>query len=130
MTGILELLLKYRFTLNSGEDSRPIDEQNKFFRINPLRQLAASFGTPTPDQNKDSFRLGNYFTKELHARGMIAQEGPGWFFAPALTAQSDVRAAGSTDNSAAEPSPAAAAESTQAAMRKQIEDSQRELEAV
>jgi len=35
--------------------------------------------------------------KGLHARGMIAQEGLEWLFAPALTAQPDVRAAGCRD---------------------------------
>ena len=52
---------------------------------------------------------------------MIAQEGLEWFFAPALTAQPDVLAAGSTGYSADGPTPAAAAGSTQAAISKQIE---------
>ena len=51
--------------------------------------------------------------KELHARGMVVQEGFGFFFDSALAAQPDLRDAGSTEDSAAE-----AAESTQAAMRK------------
>ena len=59
--------------------------------------------------------------KGFHARGMIVQEGLEFLFDPALTAQPDVRAAGSTGKSAAESTPAAAAEFTQAAMRKKIE---------
>ena len=47
--------------------------------------------------------------------------GLGWFFAPTLTDQSDERAAESTRDLAA------AAESTKAAMRKQIEAMQRDL---
>ena len=64
--------------------------------------------------------------KELHARLMITQEGLECFFAPALAAQPDVRAAGSADNSAVGPTPAVAAECT----LKQIEALQRELAAV
>ena len=40
--------------------------------------------------------------KELNAGGMIVQGGLECPFAPALTAPPDVRAAGTTDNSAAE----------------------------
>ena len=65
--------------------------------------------TPPPDENKGKFQLRKYVMNELHAREMIAQEGFECPFAPELTAKPDVRAAGSTDNSAAEPTPAAAA---------------------
>ena len=109
---------------------RPVDEQTNLFRIDPLRQLAASFGTPTLAQSKGKIQLGKCVMKGLHARGMIVQEGFEFFFAPALTTQPNVRAAGSTDNSAAGPTPAAATESTQAAMRKQNGALQHELAAV
>ena len=61
----------------------------------------------------------------LHARGVIVQEGLEFFFDSALAAQPDVHDAGPTEDPAAE-----AAKSTQAAMRKQIEDLQRQLAAV
>ena len=83
-----------------------------------------------PDQNRSKFQLGKCIMKGLHARGMIFQEDFEFFFAPALNAQPDVRATGSTDNPSAGLTPEAAAESTQAAMRKQIEAFQRELAAV
>ena len=50
--------------------------------------------------------------------------------APALTALTDERAAGLTENAATEPIPAAPAESTQAAMLKQTEALQHEFAAV
>ena len=99
---------------------RPADEQIRLLQIGPLRQLAAPLGTPTPGKNKGEFQLGKFGTKGLHTRGVIVQEGPEFFFAPA----------GSTDNSAAELTPEAAAGSTQAAMRKQIDALQRKFAAV
>ena len=94
-TDIVEVLLKFGLTLNSGGDSRPVDEQINCRRIDPMQQLAACFGTQTPDQNKDKVLLGKYVMKELHARGMIVQEDLEFFFAPALTAQTVlVRGAG------------------------------------
>ena len=68
--------------------------------------------------------------KEPYARGMVVQEELECPFAPTLTAQPDERAAGSTESSAAEPTPAAAAGSAQTTMAKQIEALQRELAAV
>ena len=138
---IVVVLLEFGFTL---EDSRPIDVQINCLLIDPLRYLAACFGTPTPDQNKNKFLLGKYDLKELHARGILVQEGLEFFFDPALSAPPDVRGSGSTEDSAAEAaestdvrdagptedSAAVAAESTLAAMRNQIEASQRELAAV
>ena len=62
--------------------------------------------------------------KELHARGMVVQEDLEFFFAPALAAQPDLRAVGSTEDLAE------AAELKQAAMPQQIEDVQRQLAAV
>ena len=112
---LVEALLEFGFTLNSGEDSRPVDEQTNGLLIDPLLQLAACFGTPTPDQNKDKFVLGKYVLRALHARGMLVQRGLEWLFDPALNAPPDGRDAGSTEDSAA-----GTAESTQAAMRKQI----------
>ena len=56
-TDVVEFLLKFGFTLNSGDDSRPIDNQIGRLRIGLLRQFAACSGIPTPDQNKDKFQL-------------------------------------------------------------------------
>ena len=67
---------------------------------------------------------------EIYARRVVVQEGLECPFAPALAAQPDVRAAGSTKNPAAKPMPAAAAKFTQAAMRKQIVALHRELSAL
>ena len=53
---------------------------------------------------------------------MVVQEDLGFFFASALAALPDVRAAGSTENLAGEPTPAALAELTQADMLQQIEN--------
>ena len=68
------------------------------------------------DSNKDKFQLGKVAIKGLNTHGMVVQKVLEFFFAPALIAQPDVRAAGSTDSPAAEPRPAAAAESTQASL--------------
>ena len=48
----VEVLFKFGFNLNSGADSWPVDEQTRHLCIDPFRQLAAYFRTPTPDQNK------------------------------------------------------------------------------
>ena len=48
-TDILAVLLDLEFTLSSDEGCRPAVEQINCLRIGPLRQLAACFGTPTPD---------------------------------------------------------------------------------
>ena len=118
------MLHDLKFTLSPAEEYRPVDERTDCLCIDPLRQLAACFGTPTPDQNKDKFQLGKYVMKELHAGGVIVQTGLEFFFESALTAQHHVRAAGSTEDLAA------AAELIQAAMLQQIEDVQLHLAAV
>ena len=88
--------------------------------------------------------LGKYVLRELHARGMLVQRSPEWFFDPALNAPPDGRDAGFIEDTAAgaagstpvrdagstEGSAAAAAESTQAARGKQIGALQRQLAAV
>ena len=77
-----------------------------------------------PTIPKGKFWLEKFVMKWLHARGMIAQEGREWLFAPALAAHPDLRAAGSTEDLAA------AAELTQAGMLQQVEELQRHLAAV
>ena len=56
--GIAEVLHKSGFTLSPREGSRLIDEQISLLRIDPMRQVAACFGTPALDQNKGKFQLG------------------------------------------------------------------------
>ena len=82
-TDIVAVLHDLEFTLSPR---RPVDEEINLLRIDPLRQLAARFETPMPDQNKGKFQLRKFGMKELHARGMIVQGSLEFFFTPALTA--------------------------------------------
>ena len=59
----LEVLMELGFSSSSGEGRQPIDEQLNRSTTASLRLLAASFGTPTPVQNKDRFLLSKPITK-------------------------------------------------------------------
>ena len=56
-SAIVATLLEFGFTFASGEASLPVDELIDHLLIGSLRQLAAYFGIPTPEQNKKSFCL-------------------------------------------------------------------------
>ena len=62
---IVEVLLKFGFKLSPGAD--PTDEETHRLRIDSLRQLAACFGTPKPDQHKDKFLLVKFVRNALLA---------------------------------------------------------------
>mmetsp|Transcript_65583 Transcript_65583/g.147989 ORF Transcript_65583/g.147989 Transcript_65583/m.147989 type:complete len:125 (-) Transcript_65583:367-741(-) len=97
-----------------------LDEQLIRPAIDSFRKIARSSGTPTPAQNKHKYLLRKLITKKLHARGMIIQEGLDWFFSPALTDPPEKRDAGSPEDQAT------AAESSLAALLKQVEALQRD----
>ena len=63
----------------------PVDEQTQLLHLDSLRQFAACFGTPTPDQNKNKFLLVQFVRNALHDSGMTAQQGPDHFFAAGST---------------------------------------------
>ena len=54
---IVTTLLGFGFTYASGEASLPVDEQLDHLTTGSLRQLAACFGTSTPEQNKEKVLL-------------------------------------------------------------------------
>ena len=65
---IVDVLPRFGFKLTPGAD--PVDEQTHRLRIDSLRRLAACFGTPTPDQNKDKFLLVEFVWNALLGSGM------------------------------------------------------------
>ena len=77
---IVEMLLKFGLKLSPGAD--PVDEQTHLLRIDSLRQLAACFGTPTPDQHKDKFLLVKFVRNALLGSGLAVQQGHGHFLPP------------------------------------------------
>ena len=88
---IKSMLVEFRF-FPFGEARRPVDEQCENLTIGALRQVATNLGTPTDAQNRNKLLLRKFIIKQLHALGMIVQEGLEVFFAPALTGQPEVRA--------------------------------------
>ena len=131
LTAPTSMLAEFGYNFSSGQ---PVDEQCEILTISALRQVATHLGTPTDEQNRSKILLRKFIIKQLHALGMIVQEGLEVFFAPALTAQPESRADGPPENLAAnDGSPedlAASAELTQAAMLQQLEDLQRQLTAM
>ena len=71
LAAIVEVLLKFGFKLSPGAD--PIDEQTHRIRLDPLRQLAACLGTPSPDQLKDKFLLVKFDRNAVLDSGLTAQ---------------------------------------------------------
>ena len=126
LTATTSMLAGFGYNFSSGEDRQPVDEQCENLTIGALRQLATHLGTPTDEQNRSKLLLRKFIIKQLHALGMIVQEGLEVFFAPALTAQPEVRADGPPEDLAANDGStddlAASAELTQAAMLQQLED--------
>ena len=128
---IVSMILGFGFTFASGEESRPVDEQCEHLTIGSLRQVAAYFGTPMYEQNKNELLLRKFAMTALNDRGMLVQEGLEWFFDPKLNAPPDGSVAESLESTQAERGKQLeAAEPTQATMRKQIQALQRELAAV
>eukprot|EP00614_Pseudopedinella_elastica_P011384 CAMPEP_0172610588 /NCGR_PEP_ID=MMETSP1068-20121228/30381_1 /TAXON_ID=35684 /ORGANISM="Pseudopedinella elastica, Strain CCMP716" /LENGTH=161 /DNA_ID=CAMNT_0013414339 /DNA_START=145 /DNA_END=630 /DNA_ORIENTATION=+ len=87
---IVTALLEFGFTFASGE---AVDEQFDHPTIGSLRQLAAYFGTATPEQNKKKILLSKLVMTALNDRGMLVQEGLEWLFDPKLNAPPDGRVA-------------------------------------
>ena len=83
------------------------------------------------EQNKNKLLLRKILMTALNGCRMLVQEGLEWFFDPKLNAPPDGRVAESSWSTQADMGKLLeAAESAQAAMRKHIEDLQRELVAV
>ena len=116
---IKSMLGEFGFTFSSDEARRPVDEQCENLHIGALRQVATQLGIPTDEQNRNKLLLHKFIMTQLYALGMIVQKDREFFFAPALTAQPEVRADGSPEDLAA------SAELKQAAMLQQIEDLQK-----
>ena len=103
---VVEVLHDLEFNLSFSGGCRSVDEETNVLPIGPLRRLAACFGMP-PNPVTTRCLLGKCVMKKLYVLGIAIQEGHNFFFAPALAALLDVRAAGSTENPAGEPTPAA-----------------------
>ena len=112
---IVEVLLKFGFNFSPNAD--PVDEKAHRLRIDPLRQLAACFGTLTPDQHKEKFLLVKFVRNALLDSGLTVLQGHDHFFTSESPEDS---AAGATG----------AAEDTQATIHQQFEDLQRQIKAL